>query len=109
MLPAGDTFRCNEDRDGASVKTLTLETERLVLRNYRLGDFEDHYKLCADPEVMRYLLGGKPMSRFEAWRHLAFLVGHWELLGYGQFAVDEKATGRFVGRIGFFNPEGWPG
>jgi RimJ/RimL family protein N-acetyltransferase len=86
-----------------------LETERLILRTYRLSDFEDHFKLCADPNIMRYLIGGKPMSRLEAWRHMAFLVGHWELLGYGYFAAEEKATGRFVGRIGFTNPEGWPG
>jgi RimJ/RimL family protein N-acetyltransferase len=85
------------------------ETERLVLRMYRLSDFEDHYKLSADPDVMRYLIGGQPLSRFEAWRHMAYLVGHWELLGYGHYAVEEKASGRFIGRIGFTNPEGWPG
>ena len=94
---------------GTSMNEIRLETERLVLRNYRLSDFEDHYKLCADPDMMRYLIGGKPMSRLEAWRHMAFLVGHWELLGYGYFAAEEKASGRFVGRIGFTNPEGWPG
>ena len=88
---------------------LRLETERLILRMYRLSDFEDHFKLCADPNVMRYLLGGKPLSRLEARRHMAFLVGHWALLGYGYFAAEEKASGRFVGRIGFTNPEGWPG
>jgi len=93
----------------SAMKDLKLETERLILRMYHLDDFEDHFKLCADPDVMRYLIGGKPMSRFEAWRHMAFLVGHWELLGYGYFAAEEKATGRFVGRIGFTNPEGWPG
>src|SRR6202795_3718540 len=86
-----------------------LETERLILRTYPLSDFEDHFKLCADPDVMRYLIGGKPLSRFEAWRHMAFLVGHWELLGYGYFVAEEKASRRFVGRIGFTNPEGWPG
>jgi RimJ/RimL family protein N-acetyltransferase len=88
---------------------IKLETERLILRTYRLSDFEDHFKLCADPEMMRYLIGGKPLSRLEAWRHMAFLVGHWELLGYGYFAAVEKASSRFVGRIGFTNPEGWPG
>jgi RimJ/RimL family protein N-acetyltransferase len=40
---------------------------------------------------------------------MAFLVGHWELLGYGYFAVEDQNTGRFVGRIGFTNVEGWPG
>jgi len=96
-------------RRESAMKDLILETERLILRMYRLSDFEDHFKLCADPEIMRYLIGGKPMSRFEAWRHMAFLVGHWELLGYGYFVAEETASGRFVGRIGFTNPEGWPG
>lgn len=91
------------------MQQLRLETERLVLRNYRLGDFEDHYRLHSDPTVMRYLIGGQPMSRFDAWRHMAFLIGHWELLGYGYFAVEEKATAKFIGRIGYTNPEGWPG
>ncbi|MDQ6768527.1 MAG: GNAT family N-acetyltransferase [Gemmatimonadota bacterium] len=88
---------------------ISHETDRLILRMYRLSDFEDHYKLCADPDVMRYLVGGIPLSRFDAWRHMAFLVGHWELLGYGHYAVEEKASGRFIGRIGFTNPDGWPG
>jgi RimJ/RimL family protein N-acetyltransferase len=91
------------------MNNVSLETDRLILRMYRLSDFEDHFKLCADPDVMRYLLGGKPLSRLEAWRHMAFLIGHWELLGYGYFVAEEKKTSRFVGRIGFTNPEGWPG
>ncbi len=85
-----------------------LETERLLLRQWRPDDLEPYAKLCADEDVMRYL-GGKTFSRDEAWRHMAFLIGHWQLLGYGHFAVEEKATGRFIGRIGFLNPEGWPG
>ena len=64
--------------------------------------------MCADEEVMRYL-GGKIMTSAEAWRHMAFLVGHWQLLGYGHWAVEEKATGELLGRIGFLNPAGWPG
>lgn len=70
----------DDDQWTEGVKEVRLETERLVLRMYRLSDFEDHFRLCGDPDVMRYLIGGKPMSRLEAWRHMAFLVGHWELL-----------------------------
>jgi RimJ/RimL family protein N-acetyltransferase len=84
-----------------------LETERLLLRMWREDDFEPYAKMCADHEVMRYL-GGKTFNRLEAWRHMAFLVGHWQLLGYGHWAVVEKRTGDFVGRIGFMNPVGWP-
>ena len=90
------------------MSNIQLETERLLLRQWRLDDFEPYAQLCADEDVMRYL-GGKKLSRDEAWRHMAFLIGHWQLLGYGHFAVEEKATGRFIGRIGFLNPEGWPG
>jgi RimJ/RimL family protein N-acetyltransferase len=85
-----------------------LETERLILRMWREDDFEAYARVCADADVMRYL-GGKSLSRMEAWRQMAFLVGHWHLLGYGHWAVEEKESGRFVGRIGFLNPEGWPG
>lgn len=90
-----------------------LETERLVLRGLQAGDFEPYAKFSADPEVMRYLgvgpLMGKPMSRIDAWRSLAMMLGHWQLRGYGMWAVVEKASGLFVGRVGLHNPEGWPG
>lgn len=92
---------------------IELETERLVLRQLESGDFESYAQICADPEVMRYLgLGpsmGKPMSRIEAWRSLAMMLGHWQLRGYGMWAVVEKSSGQFVGRVGLHNPEGWPG
>lgn len=85
-----------------------LETDRLTLRMWREQDFEPYAEMCADPEIMRYL-GGKTLNRFEAWRHMAFLIGHWDLLGYGHWAVEEKASGAFAGRVGFLNPADWPG
>jgi RimJ/RimL family protein N-acetyltransferase len=75
---------------------------------WRNDDFATYEKMCADPEIMKYL-GGRVFDRLEAWRHMAFLVGHWELRGYGHWAVEEKESGKFVGRLGFLNPEGWPG
>lgn len=74
----------------------------------REDDFEEYATLCANPDVMRFL-GGKTFDRTEAWRHLAFLIGHWHLRGYGYFAAEDKETRRFAGRIGFTNPAGWPG
>lgn len=85
-----------------------LETQRLVLRMWSEDDFEPYAKLCADPDVMRFL-GGKTYDRTEAWRAMASIIGHWHLRGYGHWAVEEKASGKFAGRIGFLNPEGWPG
>ena len=85
-----------------------LETDRLILRMFRESDFEAYARLCADPEVMRFL-GGKTFDRIEAWRNMASIIGHWHLRGYGHWAVEEKASGKLAGRIGFLNPEGWPG
>jgi len=89
------------------MNAITLETDRLKLRAWTNEDFEPYAKMCADPEIMRYL-GGRTFDKLEAWRHMAFLVGHWDLLGYGHWAVEEKATGKFAGRLGFLNPVGWP-
>ncbi len=64
--------------------------------------------MCADAEVMRYLRG-HAIDRAEAWREMAMLLGHWALRGYGMWAVEERASGVFAGRIGLHYPEGWPG
>ena len=85
-----------------------LETERLRFRMLRESDFPTYEKWCANIEVMRYL-GGKTLDRVSAWRHLAFLIGHWALRGYGYYAVEEKASANFIGRVGFTNQIGWPG
>jgi RimJ/RimL family protein N-acetyltransferase len=89
----------------------TLETERLRLRPFRPSDFTDYSAMYADPEVLRYLVGsgGRPWARDRSWRHMAFLQGHWQLAGSGSWAVEHKASGAFVGVIGFSEPEGWPG
>ena len=90
------------------MKEITLETERLLLRFFRESDFPQYAKICADPEVMRFL-GGSPMTEIEAWRNMAAHMGHWYFRGYGVWAVEEKQTQSLVGRIGFMNPVGWPG
>lgn len=86
-----------------------LETERLHLRPFRHEDLDAFAAIHADPEVMRYLGDGKAITRHEAWRSMAFLAGHWVLRGYGIWAVEERASGLLVGRVGLFYPEGWPG
>ena len=89
--------------------TPMLETERLRLRSFREADLDAYAAICADPEVMRYLGDGRALSRADAWRQMALIIGHWTLRGYGLWAVEERATGALVGRLGFFKPEGWPG
>lgn len=86
-----------------------IETERLILRAFRETDLNAYASMCADPDVMKYIGRGRTLSRSESWSSMATHLGHWYLKGYGLWAVEEKATGQFVGRVGLFYPEGWPG
>jgi RimJ/RimL family protein N-acetyltransferase len=86
-----------------------LETERLILRMFGNEDLEPYYAICSDAEVMEFIGQGKTMTRMETWRHIATLLGHWQLRGYGSWAIEEKKTGKLVGRVGFIHPADWPG
>jgi RimJ/RimL family protein N-acetyltransferase len=85
-----------------------VNTERLTLRGLREEDFEAYAAMAAHPDVARELSSGEPLSREDAWRQLAAMVGHWALRGYGNWAVVETASGTFLGRAGLWKPEGWP-
>lgn len=85
-----------------------LETDRLILRAPTEADFEAFAEIMADPEVARFIAAA-PMTREQAWRSLAGGLGHWHLRGYGMWAVERKADGAFIGRVGMLQPEGWPG
>ena len=87
----------------------TIETERLILRAFREGDLEDLATMYGDEEVMRHIGDGQPGNRMDTWRSMAMFLGHWELRGYGIWAAEERGSGRLLGRIGLFNPEGWLG
>lgn len=84
-----------------------LETTRLLLRPPRLEDFDAWAAFRADEEVARFIGGVEPRSL--AWRGFAAMVGMWQLKGFAMFSVIEKATGRWIGRVGPWQPEGWPG
>jgi RimJ/RimL family protein N-acetyltransferase len=84
-----------------------LHTERLLLRPTALEDFERWAELIADPEVARFIGGAQP--RALAWRSFLTMAGAWSLTGVAMFSVIEKATGRWIGRVGPWQPEGWPG
>jgi RimJ/RimL family protein N-acetyltransferase len=87
----------------------SLETERLLLRQFRDADIDAYAAMLADPEVMRHIGEGKPLTRDDAWRNMAMVAGHWSLRGYGMWAVEERSSGTLVGRVGLYYPEGWPG
>ena len=52
---------------------------------------------------------GAALAREMAWRNMAMILGHWQLRGYGIWAVVVRESGEFIGRVGCWNPAGWPG
>ena len=85
-----------------------LETARLRLTALGERHFENYAAMLADPASTRWVGDGQPLDRTHAWRSLAMLIGHWQLRGYGMWALELKDTGEFIGRAGLMQPEGWP-
>ncbi|WP_374297416.1 GNAT family N-acetyltransferase [Sphingomonas sp.] len=84
-----------------------LFTERLILRPPVAEDFEAWAAFHAEPETMRFLGGVQP--RGTAWRGLCTMAGAWSIRGFAMFSVIARDTGQWIGRIGPWQPEGWPG
>ena len=90
--------------------TIRIETERLILRPLGPEDCEAHIAMMQDPLVAATLYpGGKAPPRPELWRQFAGYLGHWTMRGFGWFSVEEKASGAWLGRVGPWRPDGWPG
>lgn len=77
-----------------------IETERLRLRPHRIEDFAPSAAMWSDPGVTRYI-GGKPSTAQQTWLRLLAYAGHWQFLGFGYWAIEEKSTGAFAGEAGF--------
>jgi RimJ/RimL family protein N-acetyltransferase len=80
-----------------------LETDRLTLRRFTEADEDNLVELDGDPEVMRFLSGGKPTPREEVRsRVLPALFDYYERFDdLGVWAAQEKSTGRFLGWFHF--------
>lgn len=83
-----------------------ITTERLLLRGWKQSDFEAFAAFHASPSLTRYI--GGPLTREQSWRRLASLAGHWVLLGFGYWALEERNSGDFVGSVGLWFSDGWP-
>jgi len=77
-----------------------IETERLRMRGHAVSDLDVVAAMWGDPAIVRHITG-KPSTREESWARLTRYAGHWALMGYGFWLIEEKATGRFVGEAGF--------
>jgi RimJ/RimL family protein N-acetyltransferase len=83
-----------------------LTTERLLMRAFREDDFPSFARFYADEATARYI--GGVCSEEDAWRRMAAFVGHWNLRGYGLWALELRDTGTFAGYCGAWFPHGWP-
>ena len=77
-----------------------IETERLILRGHTLADFPEVWENWRDPVTVRHV-GGEPLSEEDSWTKMVRMIGHWHVMGFGYWLVREKATGRFLGEVGF--------
>jgi RimJ/RimL family protein N-acetyltransferase len=77
-----------------------IETDRLILDGHTRNDFEPLAQLWADAAVCAQM-GAKLSSRQESWMRLLRYQGLWPVLGFGYWAVRDKASGRYMGDVGF--------
>ncbi|MGZ9113351.1 MAG: GNAT family N-acetyltransferase [Brevundimonas sp.] len=84
-----------------------LETQRLTLRPIALEDFPRWAEMMGDPEAAKFLGGAQPAA--VTWRGFMTMAGAWSLTGVSMFSVIGRETGLWLGRIGPWRPEGWPG
>jgi RimJ/RimL family protein N-acetyltransferase len=77
-----------------------IETDRLILRPFRIADLDPIAELWADEEIVRFL-GGKALTREEAWRRSIGTCAQWPITGYGYWIVQLKGDAKPVGTLGF--------
>lgn len=83
-----------------------LRSDRLILCPPCIGHFETYCSFYADAEASSFY--GGPLTPVQAWRKLAYDVGHWALRGFGMWSLVEQASSEMVGGCGILWPEGWP-
>jgi RimJ/RimL family protein N-acetyltransferase len=84
-----------------------IESDRLVLRTFRHEDLPFLHAHYSDAECTRFTFR-RALSEAESWYAMANMIGHWQLRGYGPYAVEEKATGAVLGTVGLWYPHDWP-
>jgi RimJ/RimL family protein N-acetyltransferase len=82
----------------------SLESDRLNFRQPRESDFAPMLEIFRDPLTISVY---GEMSATDVWRRIASGLGHWQLRGFGPFALELKATSEYVGVCSLYYPEGW--
>jgi RimJ/RimL family protein N-acetyltransferase len=86
---------------------IQIETSRLILRLPAIQDLDPWAEMMTDEEAAKFI--GGVMPRSVTWRALMTVIGSWHANGFAMFSVVEKSSGRWVGRLGPWMPDGWPG
>ena len=85
----------------------TIQTPRLILRPTAMADFDRWCDFMGDAETARFIGGVQAPS--QVWRGMMAMAGAWTLSGVAMFSVIERSSGQWIGRIGPWQPHGWPG
>lgn len=84
-----------------------LESDRLLLRQFEEADWRELHKYYSDEAATKYTYG-RALTEAETWRTMCSMIGHWQVRGYGPYAVEQKSSGRLLGTVGFWYPNDWP-
>ena len=85
-----------------------IETDRLLLRMFSAEDLDELARLFSDPQVMKYVGEGQPVSREETERALTSIIKHWQTQRFGRWAAVDKQTREFIGFGGLRSLFGTP-
>lgn len=77
-----------------------LTTERLILTPVKVSDFDDILAQWRDPAFVSAIMDRGPMSEEEVWVRLLRDLGHWQVMGHGNWAMRSKANDAYVGSVG---------
>lgn len=78
-----------------------LRTERLVLRGYRMEDFEAYAAFYGSEHAAH--IGG-PFKVGDAWRRFSSDIGHWAMRQFGWWTVETEAGAKPIGFVGLHQP-----
>jgi RimJ/RimL family protein N-acetyltransferase len=84
-----------------------IRTPRLTLRQFSPEDWRALHEHYSDLECTKYTFG-RSLSEGESWRTVASMVGHWQLRGYGPYALVDDARASVIGTVGLWFPNDWP-
>ncbi|MBY0372100.1 GNAT family N-acetyltransferase [bacterium] len=86
---------------------IQIETDRLLLRIFEEADWDGLNEMFSDEDCVRHTIK-TVLPKWQVWRMLAAYVGHWQMRGYGPYAVVEKTSGKMMGPVGLWYPGDWP-